>query len=106
MYDIHVKISSILSDKPGKKYYIITNDNKKLYIGAAGNSLVCLILPFIRMNNGDKEILIDTRKMKIGQNLALIHLVGGPINSCGVIQQRKKHTTILKRICKNGCDIV
>ena len=24
------------SDKPGKKYYIITNDNKKVYFGAAG----------------------------------------------------------------------
>ncbi len=22
------------SDKPGKKYYIITNDNKKVYFGA------------------------------------------------------------------------
>ena len=26
------------SDKPGKKYYIITNDNKKVYFGAAGMS--------------------------------------------------------------------
>ena len=24
------------SDKPNKKYYIITNDNKKVYFGAAG----------------------------------------------------------------------
>ena len=26
------------SDKPDKKYYIITNDNKKVYFGAAGMS--------------------------------------------------------------------
>ncbi len=26
------------SDKQGKKYYIITNDNKKIYFGAAGMS--------------------------------------------------------------------
>ena len=26
------------SDKPGKKYYIITDDNKKVYFGAAGMS--------------------------------------------------------------------
>ena len=26
------------SDKPNKKYYIITNDNKKVYFGAAGYS--------------------------------------------------------------------
>ena len=26
------------SDKPGKKYYIITNDNKKVYFGQAGAS--------------------------------------------------------------------
>ena len=26
------------SDKPNKKYYIITNNNKKVYFGAAGYS--------------------------------------------------------------------
>ena len=26
------------SDKPNKKYYIITNDNKKVYFGQAGAS--------------------------------------------------------------------
>ncbi len=26
------------SDKPGKNYYIITNDNTKVYFGAAGMS--------------------------------------------------------------------
>ncbi len=71
---------------------------KNLYFGAAGMS----DLPFIRMNKGDKEILIDTRKMKIGQNLALIHLpvVGGPIHSCGIIQQRKKHIILMDQALK------
>jgi hypothetical protein len=55
------------SDKPGKKYYIITNDNKKYILVP----LVCLILPYIKMNKGGNDILIDTKKvMKIGQNLA------------------------------------
>jgi hypothetical protein len=34
------------SDKPNKKYYIITNDNKKVYFGQASE---CLILHFIKM---------------------------------------------------------
>ena len=54
------------SDKPGKKYYIITNDNKKYVLGP----LECLILQIIKMNNGNKDILIDTKIMKFGQNLA------------------------------------
>jgi hypothetical protein len=79
------------SDKPGKKYYIITNDNQKVYFGAAGMSDFTIH----KMNKGNKDILIGTKiVMKIGQNLALIHQVGGPTNSCGVIQLKKKHTTI------------
>ncbi len=58
--------------------YIITNDNKKFILGP----LVCLILQFIKMNNGNKDILIGTK------------IIGGPMNSCGVIQQKRKHTTI------------
>ncbi len=41
------------SDKPGKKYYIITNDNKKKYILGP---LECLILQFIRMKQENKHI--------------------------------------------------
>jgi hypothetical protein len=61
------------SDKPGKKYYIITNDNKKVYFGQASAS------DFTHHKNehgnkdiliGNKDILIDTRIMKLGQNLA------------------------------------
>ena len=33
-----IKYFPYKSDKPNKKYYIITNDNKKVYFGAAGYS--------------------------------------------------------------------
>ncbi len=33
-----IKYYPYKSDKPDKKYYIITNDNKKVYFGAAGYS--------------------------------------------------------------------
>ena len=33
-----IKYYPYKSDKPNKKYYIITNDNKKVYFGAAGYS--------------------------------------------------------------------
>ena len=33
-----IKYYSYKSDKPNKKYYIITNDNKKVYFGASGYS--------------------------------------------------------------------
>ncbi len=54
------------SDKPGKKYYIITESNKKVYSGAAGMSN----FTFHQDEARNKDILIDTRIMKIGQNLA------------------------------------
>ena len=31
-----IKYKPYKSDKPDKKYYIITNDNKKVYFGQAG----------------------------------------------------------------------
>ena len=49
------------SDKPGKKYYFITESNKKVYFGQAGAS----DLPFTKMNNVNNDILIDT-KMSTG----------------------------------------
>ncbi len=33
-----LKYHPYISDKPNKKYYIITNDNNKVYFGAAGMS--------------------------------------------------------------------
>jgi hypothetical protein len=50
------------SDKSGKKYYIITESNRIfLFVLVA-----TVILQFIEMNNGNKDILIDTKIMKIG----------------------------------------
>ena len=40
------------SDRPDKKYYIITNDNKKVYLVL----LECLILQFIKMKRENKDI--------------------------------------------------
>jgi hypothetical protein len=44
------------SDKPNKKYYIITNDNKKAYFGQASGSLPPLILQFTKMKQASKDI--------------------------------------------------
>jgi hypothetical protein len=53
------------SDKPGKKYYIITNDNKKVYFGQASAP----DFTHHKMSSANKDILIDTKQVKIGQNL-------------------------------------
>jgi hypothetical protein len=49
------------SDKPGKKYNIITESNRKNYFGASGYSDFTIHKLFF---------MIDTKIMKIGQNLA------------------------------------
>ncbi len=46
------------SDKPDKKYYIITNDNKKVYFGAAGMS------DFLQHKNEDRKNLYINRHKK------------------------------------------
>jgi hypothetical protein len=51
------------SDKPGKKYHIITNDNNKKFILVW---LPPLILHIVKMSSANKDILIDTKIMKIG----------------------------------------
>ena len=61
------------SDKPEKKYYIITNSGRKIYFGAAGMS----DLQNIRTKQENKDILIGTKNMKIGLNQVLILLAGG-----------------------------
>jgi hypothetical protein len=61
-----IKYFPYKSDKPNKKYYIITNDNKKFILV----KLAYLILQYIKMKQDVKDMLIGTRKMKIGQNLA------------------------------------
>ena len=60
-----IKYKPYKSNKPDKKYYIITNDNKKYILVR----LEHLILRIIKMSNGNKDILKDIQ-MKIGQNLA------------------------------------
>ena len=73
------------SDKPNKKYYIITNDNKKVYLVP----VIILILQFIKMKQENKDILIDIRRMNIniGINQELIHLHFGLIFCYGIYQQ-------------------
>ena len=71
------------SDKPNKKYYIITNDNKKFILVR----LVILILHFIKMSSANNYILIDTRIMKIGLNPELIAQGSGPAGCYGICQQ-------------------
>ena len=45
------------SDKPNKKYYIITNDNKKVYFGQAGASDMT-----IHKNEARKQLYINRHK--------------------------------------------
>ena len=46
------------SDKPNKKYYIITNDNKKVYFGASNYS------DFTQHKNEDRKKLYINRHKK------------------------------------------
>jgi len=50
------------SDKPNKKYYIITNDNKRFILVP----VIILTLQYIKMKQENKDILIDIRRMRIG----------------------------------------
>ncbi len=61
-----LKYHPYISDKQGKKYYFITESNKKLYLGASGYSDFT-----IYKDEQRKQRYIDRHKiMKIGQNLA------------------------------------
>jgi hypothetical protein len=53
-----IKYYPYKSDKPNKKYYIITNDNKKEFILAR---LLHLILHYIKMSRSNNYILTGTR---------------------------------------------
>jgi hypothetical protein len=64
-----IKYHPYKSDKPGKKYYIITNVIMMIKRFILVKPLH-LILQFIKMNNEGKDILIDTRKIKHGLNQA------------------------------------
>ena len=52
-----MKYKPYKSDKPGKKYYIITNDNKKVYFGQAGASDMS-----IHKDEARKQRYIDRHK--------------------------------------------
>ena len=53
------------SDKPEKKYYIITKDNKRVYFGQASAS----DFTHIKMQTEKIGIFYVIRKMNIGVNL-------------------------------------
>ena len=53
------------------KYYPYpANDGKHKYYIITKSGMVIVILQFIKMKQDVKDMLIGTRKMKIGQNLA------------------------------------
>ena len=83
------------SDKPEKKYYIITKDNKRVYFGQASAS------DFTKHKNEERKnyILIGTRKMNLnfGINPVLILLVFGVDFCFGKNPQLKKVIKILKK---------
>ena len=64
------------SDKPDKKYYIITNANKKVYFGQASASDFTL-----HKDEASKNLYINRHKkneLNFGINQELIHLLFGP----------------------------
>ena len=78
-----------ISDKPNKKYFIITNDNKKVYFGASGYEHYT----DGHLDEKRKQAYINRhKKRKIG--IIQILLVIGLINSFGYILQKKKHISI------------
>ena len=83
------------SDKPEKKYYIITKDNKRVYFGAAGMS------DFTKHKDEDRKnrYIIDMKKMNLnsGINPVLILLVFGVDFCFGKNPQLKKVIKILKK---------
>ena len=72
-----IKYYPYKSDKPNKKYYIITNDNKKVYFGQAGAS------DFTIHKDEERKLRI----MKIGLNPEWIALGSGVAGCYGIYQQ-------------------
>jgi hypothetical protein len=80
-----IKYYPYKSDKPNKKYYIITNDNKKVYFGASGYSDFT-----IHKDEARKQRYINRHKkmrLNIGIKRGLIHLHFGRYICCGIYQQ-------------------
>ena len=74
------------SDKPEKKYYVITNSGRKFILGL----LACLILQNIRTKQENKDILIDIKIMKCGLNQVLILPASGLAGCFGINQALRK----------------
>ncbi len=77
-----IKYYPYKSDKPNKKYYIITNDNKKVYFGASGYSDFTIHKDEERKLRYIKDII-----MKIGLNPELIAQASGVAGCYGIYQQ-------------------
>jgi len=83
------------SDKPEKKYYIITKDNKRVYFGqASASDLLNIKMKIVKI-----DILSAMKKMNLnsGINPVLILLVFGPAFCSGKNQRLKKVIKILKK---------
>ena len=88
------------SDKPEKKYYIITKDNKRVYFGAEGYYDCTLYYKKYGKelaNDKKKLILIGMKKIRIGPRAALIALDFGVGGYCGTNQVLNHHIKILKK---------
>ena len=77
-----IKYKPFKSDKPDKKYYIITNDNKKVYFGQAGASVFTL-----HKDEARKQRYINRHQNKFGQNLEQIPQGSGLVGCFGINQQ-------------------
>jgi hypothetical protein len=77
-----IKYYPYKSDKPNKKNYIITNDNKKVYFGAAGYSNFTIHKDEARKLRYIKDII-----MKIGLNTEIIAQSFGLAGCYGIYQQ-------------------
>ena len=72
-----IKYKPYKSDKPNKKYYIIINDNKKVYFGQAGYS------DFTIHKDEERKL----RYIKIGLNPELIAQGSGVAGCYGIYKQ-------------------
>jgi hypothetical protein len=82
------------SDKPEKKYYIITKDNKRVYFGAAGYSDFTQHKDEARKQRYIKRH--EKNESKFGINPGLIRLVFGLYICFGINQALNKVMRILK----------
>ena len=89
-----MKYYPYVSDKPDKKYYIITKDNKKFILVKQMPQITL----FIKMRKEKIDIFYAIRKMKInsGINQVLILLHFGVGFIFGRNQLKSKHMNILR----------